>query len=320
MKKMANVFIATCVSGLSDAVRKILPSTSITSINRINKDAGPGITHEEVAAIEKHADILLADVPVIQAVAHSAQKLKWAASTWAGVEGLVKFIKDTKTPSFTVTRMGGAFNTLMCEYVLANILARERHVLELAKQQEAATWDKVPYMKYRSLSELTVCILGLGEIGTAVASLCGKLGMKVIGVTRNPVADDRKCPEVTQYSLVTDLSEVLAVSDYVVSILPSTPQSRGLLSADMFSHCKNKVCYTGDMFSHCKNKKTVFINIGRGDVVDEESIVKAINNGWLGGAVLDVFDQEPLPPTSRLWSLPGVIVTPHLAGPSTANQ
>ncbi|XP_052778787.1 glyoxylate/hydroxypyruvate reductase A-like [Mya arenaria] len=271
----------------------------------MDASTGSGISVEDKAMIEDSADILLADVPVIIDVANTANKLKWAASTWAGVENLIKAMDSKKPPNFPITRMGEAFNIVMAEYVLGYILAKERFIIELAREQETATWNKSDYSNYRCLSDLTVSVLGVGEIGKQVSCLLSTVGVKVIGVTRTIPSEEQKNSAVSQYRTIDDLAEVLSESDYVINILPSTPQTQGLLSKDMFSHCKRK--------------KSVFINIGRGDVTDEESLVKAIKSDWLGGAVLDVFREEPLPQSSPLWTLPGVIITPHVAGVSLSH-
>ncbi|KAK3612078.1 hypothetical protein CHS0354_021765 [Potamilus streckersoni] len=102
------------------------------------------------------------------------------------------------------------------------------------------------------------------------------------------------------------LPKLLEESDYICCLLPSTQETRNILS--------------GDMLAHCHRKRGVLISIGRGDVVDEESIVKAIRNKWIGGAVLDVFPEEPLHAGSPLWSLPDVYITPHISGWSVAPQ
>ncbi|XP_053390278.1 glyoxylate/hydroxypyruvate reductase A-like, partial [Mercenaria mercenaria] len=223
-----------------------------------------------------------------------------------GVETLIKEIGKEKPPSFTITRMGGAFSRFMAEYVLGYVLTKERSIIEVAKDQETRMWNKKKYSHYRSLTDLTIGILGVGEIGQEVARLCNASGMKVIGVTRSQPSEEKRCPAVSQYRTTSELAEVLHDSDYVCNILPSTPETRGLLS--------------GDMFSHCRPKKSVFINMGRGDVIDEQSLVKAIREGWICGAVLDVFQTEPLPEESPLWNLPGVIITPHIAGVCLTNQ
>ena len=98
---------------------------------------------------------------------------------------------------------------------------------------------------------------------------------------------------------IEELPKFLQQCDYICNVLPSTPSTKGLLS--------------GDILKNCKERKTVFINIGRGDVISCDSILNASNNQWTGGAILDVFEEEPLPSDSALWTHPQVTITPHIA-------
>ena len=124
--------------------------------------------------------------------------------------------------------------------------------------------------------------MGLGEIGKHVAQVCSLLGMSVSGLVTRVPSDP--VPGVTYYT-TSQLPDLLASSDYVVNVLPSTENTIGLLN--------------GGMLSHCKAKQSCFINVGRGDIVAEDDLLKAIDAKELGGAVLDVFSTEPLPHSSR---------------------
>ena len=165
---------------------------------------------------------------------------------------------------------------------------------------------RVPFeeMNYRSLSELTIGLVGFGEIGQEIAKYCKAMKMTVNSVRRD--TNTPKLAFVDNVFSVQNLSECLKQCDYVCNVLPSTAATRGFFS--------------GSVLESCKEKKTVFINIGRGDVVDEGSILKALDNGWIGGAILDVYDVEPLPDSSPLWSHPKVTITPHIAGLTRAKQ
>lgn len=135
--------------------------------------------------------------------------------------------------------------------------------------------------------------MGMGPIGREVARLTAAVGMKPIGFRRNP-AGDEPCetwgPE--------RFSELLALADVVVAALPLTPDTEHLLD-----RCAIQALKPG----------TYFVNVGRGGVIDQGALVEALETGALAGAALDVFETEPLPPESRLWHLPNVIVTPHSA-------
>ena len=152
--------------------------------------------------------------------------------------------------------------------------------------------------KYRVMPKLTIGILGLGDIGQNLAKTCKALSMTVWGVGRTDKSD--RLEFVDHYTTLSGLPEVLQSCDYVCNILPSTPATKYLLS--------------GNVLESGKDKHPVFINVGRGDVIDEKSLIHALNEGWISGAILDVFEVEPLPKESALWKMPQVVITPHVAG------
>ena len=147
------------------------------------------------------------------------------------------------------------------------------------------------------MPQLSIAILGLGDIGRTVAKACKALNMTVWGVVRSEKREKESF--VDHYMTVSQLSEALRSCDYVCNVLPSTPATKHLLS--------------GSILESGKDKKPVFINIGRGDVISESSLVNALNRGWLSGAILDVFEVEPLPKESELWRMSQVVITPHIA-------
>jgi phosphoglycerate dehydrogenase-like enzyme len=179
----------------------------------------------------------------------------------------------------------------MAEYVLLHILSRERYLLNLAAQQQRREWRAE---RYRGLGDLTLGIMGLGSIGGHIAQIARRLGLQVWGLRRGgePVAG------IDKTFTADRLDEFLAGPDYIVNVLPSTPATVGLLSGGRL-----RVCRPG----------AVLINIGRGDIIGEADLIAALNEGWIAGAVLDVFEQEPLPEKSPLWDRPGVTITPHVA-------
>ena len=156
---------------------------------------------------------------------------------------------------------------------------------------------------HRLMHELTVGVIGLGNIGSHIAQACKALGMTVWGLGRKEL--DKPPPCVDHYRSTGGLTELLQSCDYVCNVLPSTPSSRHLLS--------------GTVLENCKERKAVFINVGRGDVIDEGSLVQALEKGWLSGAIVDVFEKEPLPKDSPLWDMPGVVITPHNSGIAPAD-
>ena len=186
----------------------------------------------------------------------------------------------------------GVHEPEMSEFVLGLILAVAKRLPMAMAQQHEREWKLyVPH----GLSGRTLGVLGLGTIGQAVAGRAAALGMRVIGTRRNPepVAD------VAEVLPPSKTRRVLAESDVVVVVLPHTPETEGLLDAEAIASMKPG--------AH-------LVNVARGGIVDEAALAEALREGRLGGAALDVFEQEPLPATSPLWDTPNLLITPHVAG------
>jgi phosphoglycerate dehydrogenase-like enzyme len=147
----------------------------------------------------------------------------------------------------------------------------------------------------------TMVVVGLGDIGRAIAAAARGLGMRVVGVSRS----GRRVREADRVYRLPRLATALAQGDFVVLVLPLTDQTCGLV---------------GKAALAAMRPTAWLLNVGRGAVVDEPALVTALRERRIAGAVLDVFAQEPLPPDHELWSLDNVVVTPHIAGPSTAHE
>ena len=140
-------------------------------------------------------------------------------------------------------------------------------------------------------------IVGYGDIGRAVAKMASVYGMKIVALRRHPFLSrqDLLCDIV--YGRDKDsLNQLMSESDFIVCSAPSTVETRGMVSAEAFQHVK---------------EGSVFINLGRGPVVDEAALIQSLESGRLKGAALDVFSQEPLPPDNKLWELENVLISPH---------
>ncbi|XP_041372141.1 glyoxylate/hydroxypyruvate reductase A-like [Gigantopelta aegis] len=256
--------------------------------------------NDEALGDLSQVEVYFGSMTFFSKIVHRCVNLRWAQSVAAGSDAIWKTLKNKQLkPWFTYTRNAISFSQPMAEYVIGQIIAVHRGFYIMRDQQTQAVWNKsYPLMCSKAIDDV-VCILGLGVIGTEVARLCKVFGMEVWGVTRTPVPQDQKKTFVDQYRLMKDIDEVLENSDFIVSLLPSTDETRGILSDRRFSVCR---------------KKPAFINVGRSDVTDEDSILEALRKGWISWAVLDVFDEEPLPASSPLWHEPRVVVTPHISG------
>jgi phosphoglycerate dehydrogenase-like enzyme len=233
-----------------------------------------------------------------------APRLSWVHSATSGVERAL-------TPAalergVIVTNARGVFSRPIAEYVLMMILAVSRRLPQLLELQRERTWQP---LEGAELRDVTVGIVGLGSIGRAVGSLATAFGCRVVAVRRRAEAgpptsgaDDDGGPHV---ELVLDrvggpdtLPELLGESDFIVLAAPLTPETESMINAETLSMVKPGAW---------------LINVARGRLIDERALLRALQDGELGGAVLDTFADEPLPATSPFYELPNVIVTPHTA-------
>jgi len=217
--------------------------------------------------------------------------LKLIQKVGAGVESITA---DLSIPeSVQVTRLRSDVPAIeMAEYCLAAVFQEQRHFRLHRDNQVTSTWQP---MEPKESSKTTVAILGLGLIGCIVADRFLANQFKVAGWSRSP----KQLEGVQCYSGMEQLPELLAQADYVISILPSTPETFGLFDRHRFSEMK---------------PSAVFINVGRGGLVNEGDLVQALDNGALSHAILDVMQVEPLPKSSLLWRHGGVTITPHVSG------
>lgn len=256
----------------------------------------------------KDAEIVFGDPNLVVQTFHKLPKLKWIQSTWAGIDLFLKVLSETgqKPPDCPISRFSGeSFGQLIFDYCIAHIIMHERKLFSnYVDTKLNKIWQREMVWNYRSTNEITIGILGgTGAIGSLVARKFSLLGSKVIGYGRSELGNRKDTPLV-KYS--TKLEDILPECDYIIGVLPSTPHTKGLLN--------------NDVLKMCREKSPVLINVGRGSLISESDIVSALNNNWISAAVLDVFETEPLPETSVLWSHPNVFITPHNAAISRAND
>jgi phosphoglycerate dehydrogenase-like enzyme len=246
-------------------------------------------TAGEASAHVDRCTIILGEPSRIARVVEGARALKWVQSTFAGVEELMR--PDTRS-DYILTGVKGVFGPFMSEYVVGYLLALERNFFKVYRNQQDRTWRRLPY---KSLRGRLIGICGLGSIGRHLARTAEHFGLHVWGYKRTA----ETVPEAERVFTGPEFDEFLSQPDYIVNTLPSTPATIRLFNAAAFRSMK---------------KTAVLINIGRGDAVVEEALIRALQHGMIGGAVLDVFEREPLPEDSLLWTLPNVVITPHNSG------
>jgi len=228
-----------------------------------------------------------------------ATKLRWVHSPAAAVHLFMfpEFIES----DVLLTNAREVHGPVVAEQVIAMILALAKLLPQAVRFQQKhqwgqdAAWQVQPHI--REISGATVGLIGLGTIGREVAKRAPALGMHVIGARNNP---GKETPDgVRQVFPMSQLDELLAHSDYVVLSVPVTPQTRGLMNGPRLARMKPDAC---------------LLNVGRGPLIDEVALADALRNHTIGGAALDVFNQEPLPSDSPLWDLENLLITPHTAG------
>ncbi|MFS8523255.1 MAG: D-2-hydroxyacid dehydrogenase [Limnochordales bacterium] len=227
-----------------------------------------------------------------------ARRLRWFHKFAAGVDDVVA--AGTLPPQAVLTRTDGrVFGRRMAEYVIAYMLAHSQNVPRILRQQAERRWK--PFLT-TTLAGRTVGIAGLGDIGQEIVRRAAALDMRVLGWRRS--AGD--VPGVERmYAGREEFHEFLGQCDYVVVVLPLTDATRGLFDDTAFAAMRDG---------------TYLINVGRGPVIQEQALLRALESGKLAGATLDVFDVEPLPEDHPFWRMENVIVTPHMSGPTVAEE
>ena len=223
------------------------------------------------------------------------QELKWIHCLSSGTEGLMAD-PVVERPGLLVTCSKGIHGIPMANHVMGFILSFLRRFPELGVNQRAHQWQR-PMPDEATGKQ--ICIIGMGNIGREVARVAQAFGMRVVGIRRTQAPVEF----VNEIRPTEDLDQVLAQSDFTIMLLPINEQTRGFMTAQRFAAMK---------------KESVFINVGRGQTVDEQALVESLQSGHLGGAALDAFSTEPLSENSPLWDLPNVIITPHLAADTPA--
>ena len=240
-------------------------------------------------------NIVLGDPNLVKKVLVHADRLEWVHSSWAGVDHLCR---PELRRDYTLTNSRGMFGPLISEYVMTYVFALERQLFRMRDNQMQKRWQPIGY---RPARDIRLGIVGLGSIGRHLASTARHYGVAVTGLNRS----GKSCDAVSKVYTADDFAGFLKGLDYVVLTLPATPQTRHLFNANTLKMMQ---------------RSAVLINIGRGNSINEADLVEALRNGVISGAVLDVFEQEPLASDSPLWSLPNVYITPHTSALSFPDE
>jgi len=229
---------------------------------------------------------------LLRQVLHMSPRVRWVHTRSAGIDNLL-FPELVESPA-VLTNGSGVFSGSLAEFALGAILYFAKDFRRLVRSQMAGVWD--PFEGVTEISGQTVGIVGYGDIGRAVATRVRAMGMRVLGMTRRGPLLYNADPLVNQIFGPEDRLRMIEQCDYLVVAAPLTPQTRGLIGDAEFTAMK---------------PTAVVINIGRGPVIEEAAMVRALSDKRIKGAALDVFDKEPLPQGHPLYLLDNVLLSPH---------
>lgn len=268
-----------------------MPWDEISARRRGDLDGPAPEVPQAVRDLLARADVLFGFY-VPRDVITLAPRLRWLSTPSTGLDHLRG--TGVLESDVEVTNVGGLFGPVLAEHAFAGILYFAKRLGHFEAQRRAGTWQMG---QVGTLQGRTLGLVGIGNIGRAVATRAQAFEMRVIGVGRQPPTG-RTVPGVDEVLPRERLRELLTASDYVVVAVAETSETRGMIGADELAA----------MQTHA-----VLVNVARGTVIDEPALVEALRAGRIAGAALDVFATEPLPETSPLWELPNALVTPHVA-------
>lgn len=220
--------------------------------------------------------------------------LKWNQSASAGIGWRVAQMGWDKS-DVIFTTASGIHATPLAEFCLMSMLMFTKNYFLMAEEKERHHWQRTCAT---DLKTKTVGVIGLGSVGSEVARLSKRIGMRVIGSKKTVEGVDPASVHADALYPMDQLDRILEESDFLVLICPETDETRGLMGAEQFAKMK---------------KGAVVINIARGSIIQENALIEALRSGHLGGAALDVASKEPLPSANPLWDMPRVIISPHSA-------
>ena len=293
---------------LADRVRAALPDRSLEVVRALTADAVLGAVPGTTIFFGNY---------LAPAALRRARALRWIQTVGAGVDVLLS--AELAATDIVVTNTSGAFAVQMAEHALSLMFALARRLPQAVRSQSARRYVPEPRDELFELTGKTLGIVGFGDVGQALARRARGIGMRVIAARRRPRGsptahaltpelwlDPLAGSEGGDPSALADevlgpdrLDDLLRESDVVANVVPLTPATARLFGREQFARMRPTAC---------------FINVGRGETVDQDALIDALRDGAIAAAGLDVTTPEPLPPDSPLWAMPNVILTAHYAG------
>lgn len=285
MKKQPFVLTLTdAADPLSDPQLHMLADLPHAIVNSPERLAGPAKDAEVILHWAGSRDLL-------RAAFLAGRNVRWVHSRSAGLDRIL--FPELVESAVPLTNGSGVFSPSLGEFALAAILYFAKDFRRMLRNQEAGRWEQ---FDVDEIAGQIVGIVGYGDIGRAVASRAHAMGMKVLALKRHaPASPD---PFVDRFYAPKQLHSMLAECDFVVVAAPLTPETRHMINDAAFAAMK---------------PNAVIINIGRGPVIDQAALVRALTQKRIKGAGLDVFEQEPIPAGDPIWELENVLISPHCA-------
>jgi phosphoglycerate dehydrogenase-like enzyme len=224
-----------------------------------------------------------------------APNLRWVQQWGAGANWLMRCPQVVEM-DFILTNVSGLHAIPISEHILAYLFALARGFPQAHRYQAQGEWGQPAKGEVFELAGKTMLLVGVGAIGARTAELAAALGMRIIGIRRNPHLDS---PGLDAIYGPEQLLDHLPEADFVVLTVPLNHETQGMIGERELRRMK---------------PSAFLVNIGRGATIDERALIRALQSGWIAGAGLDVFETEPLPAESPLWDMPNTIITAHYAG------
>ena len=258
----------------------------------------------ELDRVLANAEVILGGWPFPLDLRSRARRLRWFHQLPAGASNLLR--GDLWMSDVTVTTSRGFGNTrAMAEYVLASFLYFARGLHHANRDRHLRNFDHRGYRPLVIVGK-TVCVVGVGGIGQEVGRLCAAAGMQVVGTRRSGSTEGRLPEGFSQLGGPEHLKRFLALSDFIAVCCQWTPETTGLIGPEAFAAMK---------------PDATLVNVARGEIIDEDALVTALDRGKLRGVALDVYEGEfERPPDARLWDNERVIITPHISAGSDVSQ
>lgn len=228
---------------------------------------------------------------LIPLIKNEKSQVKWIQFPYAGINHLPLELFEEQ--DILLTNGSGIHAYAVTESAMGLILGMTRNIITAAKNQAHEEW--VDEDNLYELNNKTMMVVGAGKIGVHLGQVAKGFGMKTIGINRS----GRDIKNMDEQYVQEELAEVINKADVVVNILPATKQTEHLFDEALFSKMKDDV---------------IFVNVGRGETVDTDALLNALDNGKVLFAGLDVYEEEPLPVGHPLWSHEKIAMTPHIAG------